>query len=1468
MGRRMPAVGSLLLAAVAYVPLLLTAPGEVGADTKTYLYLDPGRLLGRAVSMWDTNIGLGTVTHQNIGYLWPMGPWYWFFDTVGVPDWLAQRLWLGTIIFAAGMGVRFMLKELRWLGPGLTVASFAYALSPYLLHYGARISVILLPFAGLPWLIGIAARSVRRGGWRWPAVFALVTLTVGGVNATSLILVMAGPILWMLHAAFVSREASFRTVVSAGLRITVLTAITSLWWIAGLAVQGAFGIPILRYTETYYTVANAALSTELLRGLGYWFFYGRDALGAWIAPAERLVQSTWALVLSFTLPLLALVSGFLTRFANRGYFALLVASGVVIGVGAHPWEASAPVGATFQAWTETDSGLAFRSTPRAVPLIALGLAVLLAAGLAALAARWPGWRLPLSAALLVLICANQWALFAGEMVDRNLKRDEELPEYWLEAAEALDAAGGGSARAATRVYELPGVDFASYRWGNTVDPITPGLIDRPYVARELIPYGTAPSADLINAWDLPIQEGSHDPAALTPIAQLMGVGTIAHRGDLQYERFRTPRPDTTYEMLTRAPGLVQVAAFAEGIDNEAAPELPLDDEVRLGEPVGLSDAPAVSLFDLEDPRAIARTVSADTPTLLAGDGAGIVAWARTGGLDPDRAILYPASFVDEPDRLRELVGAEGTQLVVTDTNRRQGRRWGSVRENDGYTERAGEEPLDPDPADNRLEKFPGAGDDSFTVTEQRGGATLSASAYGNPVSYTPADRAARAMDGNPSTAWRVGAFDEPRGEFLQVELDDPMTASELTILQRQPPANRWITEVELSFDGGEPEAVGLDESSLSEPGQTVEFGERAFETLRITITETNIGVLDRYIGISDVGIAELRIPGAGPVTEVVRPPTDLLAAAGSGSIDHPVSYVFTRRSSNPAEVVTSDEEDTMLRLLQAPVDRGYTVFGSSRVAADASEALIDSTIGMAGSEAGAVTATSSHRLAGDPRSRAASALDGDPTTAWQTPVNGAVGSAIEVDSATPFDLEDLEILVRNDGLHSLPSALFVSVDGGEAELVELATPAVADRTVAEYGATESITVPFRASDVNELRIEVAAVAEATSLDWFSGDPTQLPVAVAELGLSAQVAVPDDPTPLPAECRGDLLSIDGDPVPVRIVGTVGDYLDGDLMELTGCEEVGIVAGETLLASNPGTGTGFEIEQVVLASAPGGDPGRNTLAEGPEPVASPPTTTASNPSRLSWDYSVEGAEEPYWVVLGQSFSPGFTATTHDGTDLGEPTLVNGYANGWLVDPEVVGPDADITVTWTPQRLVWIGIVLSVAGLIACVVLLVWNPRPPASRSGGVPDEYPHQPMRPALTPLLGIRGTTLPAATAIGWAALSGALAFLLFGWAVAGVVAVVVAVALSLPRGQVLMRILGIAAFASAAGFVVLKQWRNDYLVDFNWMNQFETTHGWTLAAVALLLADPMVSRLRDRARRASGGDPETDSADGLSADGE
>ena len=92
---------------------------------------------------------------------------------------------------------------------------------------------------------------------------------------------------------------------------------------------------------------------------------------------------------------------------------------------------------------------------------------------------------------------------------------------------------------------VPGSDFASYRWGNTVDPILPGLMDRPSVQRELIPYGSAASANLLNAFDLRLQERTADPDAIAALGPIMRAGDVLVQSDLQYERYNTPRPATS-----------------------------------------------------------------------------------------------------------------------------------------------------------------------------------------------------------------------------------------------------------------------------------------------------------------------------------------------------------------------------------------------------------------------------------------------------------------------------------------------------------------------------------------------------------------------------------------------------------------------------------------------------------------------------------------------------------------------------------------------------------------------------------------------------------------------------------------------------------------------------------------------------------------------------------------------------------
>src|SRR4051794_8318110 len=102
--RRGSFVDVIVLTATSILPFLLGADGQLNADTKQYLYLDPGGLLKRATSLWDPAVGGGTMSHQQVGYLWPMGPFYWIMDRIGVPDWAAQRLWIGLIQLLAGLG--------------------------------------------------------------------------------------------------------------------------------------------------------------------------------------------------------------------------------------------------------------------------------------------------------------------------------------------------------------------------------------------------------------------------------------------------------------------------------------------------------------------------------------------------------------------------------------------------------------------------------------------------------------------------------------------------------------------------------------------------------------------------------------------------------------------------------------------------------------------------------------------------------------------------------------------------------------------------------------------------------------------------------------------------------------------------------------------------------------------------------------------------------------------------------------------------------------------------------------------------------------------------------------------------------------------------------------------------------------------------------------------------------------------
>jgi len=100
--------------------------------------------------MWDPHVGMGTVTHQTIGYAFPMGPYYWILEKLGSPAWVSQRLWLGSLLFAAALGVLFLLRTFGLRGPGVWWPRWPSCARRTCSTTAARISVLLMPWAALP----------------------------------------------------------------------------------------------------------------------------------------------------------------------------------------------------------------------------------------------------------------------------------------------------------------------------------------------------------------------------------------------------------------------------------------------------------------------------------------------------------------------------------------------------------------------------------------------------------------------------------------------------------------------------------------------------------------------------------------------------------------------------------------------------------------------------------------------------------------------------------------------------------------------------------------------------------------------------------------------------------------------------------------------------------------------------------------------------------------------------------------------------------------------------------------------------------------------------------------------------------------------------------------------------------------------------------------------------------------------
>ena len=223
------------LAAACYLLALVQRPGTVYADTKVDLLVNPQGFLGAVASAWTDQIQLGHVFGGQFGgYLFPMAPWFALGDTLGLPVWLVQRLWFGTVLALAAWGVVRLLDALldRPRGAPHIAAAVVFVLNPYVMVYANRTTITLAAYAALPWLLLAIHHGLRAPrSWRWPALFALVlTCTCGGVNVAVTGWVLIGP------ALFVVYERWFGGVGAGALRpfllrLAPVVALANAWWL-------------------------------------------------------------------------------------------------------------------------------------------------------------------------------------------------------------------------------------------------------------------------------------------------------------------------------------------------------------------------------------------------------------------------------------------------------------------------------------------------------------------------------------------------------------------------------------------------------------------------------------------------------------------------------------------------------------------------------------------------------------------------------------------------------------------------------------------------------------------------------------------------------------------------------------------------------------------------------------------------------------------------------------------------------------------------------------------------------------------------------------------------------------------------------------------------------------------------------------------------------------------------------------
>lgn len=1144
---------SLLLVALAFVQ----SPGRIVTDTKLDLTVDPGGFLARSLHLWDGLGAFGQVQNQAYGYLFPMGPFFWLGDVVGMPPWVVQRLWWGVVLVVAFLGFVKLCSVLDLGAPWVRiVGAFAFALSPRFLTVLGPSSIELWPSAVAPWVLVPLVIGLRRGSpRRMAALSAVAVACIGGVNAAATFAVIPLGALWLLLAPAGPRRRRLMLWWSA------MVFLATAWWLVPLFLLGRYSPPFLDYIES---AANTTIATDLfdaLRGTTNWLPY----IDVYANAGNQLL--TEPVLIANGVVVLALgVLGLSRRdlphrtFLLSGVFLgmLMVTMGhlgSVQGLGAESVQhlldgVLAPLRNTHKFDVVIRIPLVLglvhlvsvmvrdprRPGRTAVRGSATSLGVTLLACVAVLGATVPGW----TAAV-----ANKGSF-------------SEVPGYWRQAAAWLGDHPQGTSMLA------PATPFGDYVWGKTGDEPLQPLADAPWAVRNLIPLAPGGNIEMLDTISRRFATGQGG-AGLGAFLRRAGIGHVVIRNDIKRSQ-DVADPSLVYAALEQTPGARSVARFGPTVgggptlENDAGTEVFVDNGRQVSRPAIeiFEIAGAVTGASAQD-RARTPVVVGGPDALLSLDDLGVTAGGST-------------IFAQDADPQKR-----PQQLILTDSIRRQEAAFGSVNHSRSASLGRGESYSSNRPV-HRYDQDAVAPWTSRPVLE--GAETLRASSSQSDVGSLPRiEQSAQpwsAFDRDDETVWRADFSDAGRTSWVEVGLGERRLVGTASITVDLPRGQS--REITVTTESG-------DTTVTATGGRPVTVDVGRVGRLRVSGRSTAASPL----AISDITMSDvtlnrpLRLP---TLPDAWGTADQILLEAGSGYDDGCLPYdgVMRCSASDHAEgdsgrgidriVPVNDTERFRMSLTVAP--RG----GASLTSLVQQERF--------------ATVAASSQVVPSPRASAVRAVDGDDSTGW-------VADADDTDPTLSLNwvgqrrISRLAISTDDDLAATAPTKVLLRFPDGTSQEVPIRGG------VARFS-------PVRTSAVE---VHLLGGPRRFSVG-YSGGVSELPVGVSEVSVPGTSLFPtragSDRLSLPCG-SGPMVVVDGTPRRTAVRATVAQLLAGDEVPAELCmkRRVKLEPGDhrvTVEGNGP-----FRAVRLTLTAAPVDVPSASAVPVDDDRVVVPPASGRS-------------------------------------------------------------------------------------------------------------------------------------------------------------------------------------------------------------------------------------------------------------------